>query len=189
MKEPEHIPQPDTKLNRAKENVKRELGLGDNFKDGFLFRKNRYGYLIVGSEAAYRFYTKAKLKNRKLEDTEFRAVLKTFFYKVWSEIIKNIYTFKMPWQLGSIYMVDILTSKGEFIDWPKTIKKGSIEKKYNTHTKGKRFRVHWNKHFVRTRNLKFYSFKGAKFSRKEIVQWINECSDDPTKKDYIAHLY
>ncbi len=181
----------------AKHDLVKHLGLPENFKDDFLFKLDGNKVMSVRQEQQYKFYTKCNLQYGQVSSKVFGLVLVLMFRKIWHAIITEIWRFKLPFRLGSIYIIDRINKGHQFKDWETTLQQGELVKRYNTHTKGKRFGIKWNKDTFGPKHHTLYDFKPTKgqmvqnhyVGRYGMARWIKECAADPSKKDFYAHLY
>ena len=171
------------------------LGVNPKFSTEYLFEKNKYGNVVVGYPEMYKFYKNCGLKQKPVSYDLYVKILKYVFLKIWWEIITNIWRFKMPFKLGSIYIVDKVGASPKFKDWAHAKEIGEPVLKYNLHTKGHRFRFKWNKEIVGPRNIKLYNMYVCRFEYTDdiagsggLARWIKKCSTDPLMKDFKAHL-
>lgn len=171
------------------------LEVNKRFKLDKFIRVNRYGNLSIGFPELYYLYKHCGLKKPPVSKKLYVAVLKFVFLKIWEQIIKNIWRFKMPFKLGSYYIVDKVGATPKHKDWISTREKGELVRRYNIHTKGHRFRFKWNKGIGGPRHLFFYNLNPCRFTkgneiagRRGLARWIKKCAADPLMKDFKAHL-
>lgn len=175
----------------------RHLGLPDDFDDEFLFKPSGGRELCVKQHQMYKFYTKCDLKQEMVSSNVFSLILVLMAKKIWHAIITEIWRFRLPFRLGSIYIVDRINKGHKYKDWVSSIDKGELVKRYNVHTKGKRFAIKWNKDTFGPKHHLLYDFKpsrgqsefGYYVGRRGLARWIKKLAADPTQKDFSAHLY
>ena len=182
-----------------KESIKKQLGFPEIWKDDYLFKENSKGNLLVGYSRLYRFYKICPKNHPRVSSTLYIKILKSIFIKIWTAIITEIWKFELPYKMGSIYVRDTLTSIGTYKDYTGRNGKYKMSRRYNIHTKGKKFNIHWNKNRSTLKNITMYTFKAARFENKNrykevfagsrgLARWIIKCSSDPTLKDFHAHI-
>lgn len=173
----------------------KSLGLDPKLKLEYLFKPNSKNNLIVGYPHFYKFYSKCDTKKPPVSSKLYSDILQFVFLKIWEEIIKNIWRFKMPFKLGSVYVVDKVGGSPKYKDWVNSKEKGEEVVKYNLHTKGHRFRFKWNKGIGGPRHLLLYNMYVCRFEKSETIagsrglaRWIKQCAANPLVKDFKAHL-
>ena len=161
----------------------------------YLFKENAFGNSVVGYKDMYKFYKNCGLRDKPVTYKLYVEILKFVFLKIWWEIITNIWRFKMPFKLGSIYVVDKVGCSPKYKDWVDSKEKGEGVKRYNMHTKGHRFRFKWNKSIGGPKHLLLYNMYVCRFEYTDdiagsrgLARWIKKCAADPLMKDFKAHL-
>lgn len=124
----------------------------------------------------------------------YKSILKSIFIKIWHYVLKESWVFQPPLKFGQFYIAESFTSKGTYINWAESKKKGKLVKKYNLHSSGKKFFTKWSKILCRVVNSKFYTFSPYRGSAEEftgkrgLAYWINKCSTDPYLEDFKGHI-
>lgn len=156
---------------------------------------NGYGYLLVTVKDCYGEYNKNKdLKQPPLEYKVFREVLEFIFARIWFYMITELWIFKPPHNFGEFYVYEQIGTSGFYKNWEKSRKKGKLVEDYNLHTNGRSYYTKWNKRLAKVINKTGYRFVPYRGDSKDLTgkrglaAYIKECSKDPLKKDFRAHI-
>lgn len=157
-------------------------------------KTNTHGYLIPTIRNFYYPYYKETTK-QPVDVSTYRAVIESIFKKVWSSMVKDLWVFRAPNNLGRFYICESFSSNGFFVDFQKSREKGKRVENYNFHTNGKRFFIKWNLGYCKVKNNNFYYFvpyrgKGNEevLGKRGLAYWIKKCSRDPLLKDFVGHI-
>lgn len=124
----------------------------------------------------------------------FTAICKAFLEEVSLAVIRERYEFRMPSRLGFLRVVKREAPKHRAIDFQKTKQLGKTVKHLNLHSDQYYFIFKWFKRspYCYFTNKSYYSFsvvddkQKRKIGRRGLAEWIQQCSKDPTKRDYDA---
>jgi hypothetical protein len=141
----------------------------------------------------YKSYEKErKTWDKRLTKKEYVDITKEFFFELSSIIIRETYSFKFPYRMGTIRIKKLKSKPSDKmrIDWAKTKKIGKVVRHINMHTDGKTFKWYWEKPRFSILNQSYYTFKATRDEKRKqigtrgLANYIKECSVDPYKKDY-----
>lgn len=146
----------------------------------------------------YTSYRNEKKKTLSIKDIHpyslYRKVIEMFLIYVSKKIIKDNFTFMMPYSLGSLLVKSYkVSTKNARIDFNLTRKYKKVVKHLNTHTFQYAFGVKWDKSYTNFKNNSFYVFSNIYsdkatengVGKRALGKHIKELSKDHSKKSYI----
>jgi len=107
---------------------------------------------------------------------EYRDICRRFYKAVMKEIMDRGYTFKMPFNLGTIHIdkkkIRIDNKRKLAIDWELTNKHGKVIYHLNEHSRGFRYIFHWGRWTHTLKNKNFYRFVPSRANKRKLAKMI-----------------
>ncbi len=142
--------------------------------------------LIFGVKDSYRAYVALTKPAGRVGTKTHHQVIKEFGKKIMDAILYKSYVFKIPNNLGSIYIGEEL-SKRKYIKTLKRQEDGSVKLILIPNTGLRKvFRLHWDKDSCKNKHKTFYHFYTEKTPRRMIGRYIEEVNSNLEKKNFRA---
>lgn len=112
-----------------------------------------------------------------------------FFRRVMDRLMETSYkeskTIKLPHGLGRLGVKKVKQAK--YIDWKESKEKNKLCFKHNLHTGGNGFKFHWTLgKYGRNKYSSVFSFRAARYHKRNLNTYIRVLCDDPEQYDYDA---
>ena len=108
--------------------------------------------------------------------SEYRAICEHFYKDMMIHILEKAGEFKMPYNLGKIYVdkkkVPVGNKKKLAIDWALTNEHGKIIYHLNEHSRGYKYIFCWEKKTFKTKNKSFYRFVPSRWNKRRLAQLV-----------------
>jgi hypothetical protein len=113
---------------------------------------------------------------------QYCGICENFYKGVMDKILNQAAEFKMPYNLGRIYVdkkkVRIGNKKKLGIDWDLTNKHGKVIYHLNEHSRGYKYGFMWEKKTYRTKNKNFYRFIPTRTNKRRLAKLIKSGNYD-----------
>ena len=107
---------------------------------------------------------------------QYRAICETFFKQVMVEVLEHARSFKMPYNMGRIFVdkkkVPLYNKKKLSIDWAATNEHGKVIYHLNEHSRGYKYVFCWEKLTFRLKNKSFYRFIPSRHNKRRLAQLV-----------------
>lgn len=114
---------------------------------------------------------------------EYVIICRKFYKAVMNEILEKGYVFKLPYNMGKIFvdkkkMKITETKKGLGIDWEMTNKCGKVIYHLNEHSRGFKYMFTWQKFTHSMKNKNFYRFVPSRTNKRKLAKLIKSGNYD-----------
>ena len=113
---------------------------------------------------------------------QYRGICENFYKEMMGKVLDHAAEFKMPYNLGKIYVDKKKVSPGNKkrlgIDWDLTNKYGKFIYHLNEHSRGYKYIFIWEKKTYRTKNKNLYKFIPSRTNKRRLAKLIKSGNYD-----------